>query len=148
MPAMVMVHDVDPREAILDRLGKLDDLEIFNRQVLVAIYKRGGPSQEKEQMTAGGILIPGKTAGEDNYQSKVGLVIKLGESAFNDTSGLWFNGVTIELGDWVVFRVSDGLPMDIIGSPPRIDNKVNTISCRLLEDVRILGRIQHPDTVW
>jgi|SRR5579859_1728233 len=130
MPAMVMSHDIDPREALFDALGKLDAVEIFNSQVLVAVYQR-------PEKTKSGIFLTDQHRGEDRFQSKVGLIVKLGESAFHDPNGVWFQGVRFSLGDWVVYRASDGWSLTI-----------NKVLCRLMDDTSIRARIQHPDTVW
>ena len=52
-------------------------------------------------------------------------------------SGNWFKDVKIGLHDWVIFRPSDGWSVS-----------VNGISCRLIDDTAIRGRIATPDMVW
>lgn len=130
MPAMVMSHDTDPRETLVRSLGNLKDVEIFNDQVLCAVYMR-------PQKTKSGIFLPDQHRDEDRFQSKVGVIVKMGESAFNDDTGVWFKGLRFSIGDWVVYRASDGWSLTI-----------NNVLCRLLDDTKIRGRIQHPDTVW
>ncbi len=130
MPAMVMSHDVDPREALVKALGDLSDVEVFNNQILIAVYQR-------PEKTKSGIILTDKHREEDRFQSKVGVIVKMGESAFKDDTGVWFNGVKFEIGDWVVYRASDGWSLT-----------VNKTLCRLLDDTAIRARIQHPDTVW
>lgn len=130
MPAIAMQHDVDPKDAILKQVGDLSEVEIFHNQVLIAIYVR-------PERTKSGIFIPGQTREEDRYQGKVGLVIKKGNDAFNDPTGKWFSGVTINVLDWVVFRPSDGWQVT-----------VNDQLCRILDDTDIRGRIPRPDVVW
>ena len=136
MPAMVMEHEEDPRKEIFDTLGNLKDVDIFNNQVLVAIYKRGGIS-DQDRKTTGGIIIPGKVTSDDRFQSKVGVIVKTGDRAFDDDTGVWFKGVKFNIGDLVVFRASDGWEISI-----------HKVPCRLLDDTAIRARIQHPDTVW
>ena len=46
-------------------------------------------------------------------------------------------GKTFNENDWVVFRPSDGWSIT-----------VNGVLCRILEDINVRGRIQHPDQVW
>jgi len=128
--AIVMNHAVDPRTAILDQVGDLSKVEIFNNQILVAIYIR--PEQ-----TVGGILLPNQTRDEDKWQGKMGLVLKKGPSAFVDESQNWFNGIDVAVGDWVIFRPSDGWGIE-----------VNGVLCRLLDDTVIRGRAQKPDMIW
>ena len=130
MPAMVMQHDVDPKKDLLKKIGDIKDIEIYNNQILVAVYIR-------PEKTIGGIIIPDENRNEDKTQGKVGLVLKKGPDAFNDESGQWFKDVKVKNNDWVIFRPSDGWTIT-----------VNKVVCRLLDDVNVRGRIQHPDKVW
>lgn len=130
MPFMLMKHDVDPAKAILDEIGDISNVEVFNNQLLVAVYIR-------PEKTKTGILLPGQTRDEDKFQSKVGLVLKKGPSAFEDTSGEWFKDVDINVNDWIVMRSSDGWSIT-----------VNGILCRMLDDMNVRGRVDHPDRVW
>jgi co-chaperonin GroES (HSP10) len=128
--AYVMEHAVDPRDAIMEEVGDLSSIEIFNNQILVAIYIR-------PEKTVGGILLPNKTRDEDKWQGKMGLVLKKGPSAFVDESQNWFNGVDVAVGEWVFFRPSDGWGLE-----------VNGVLCRLLDDTVIRGRAPSPDIIW
>jgi co-chaperonin GroES (HSP10) len=130
MPYMQMEHQIDPAQSLKTDLGDISDVEVFNNQILVAVYIR-------PQKTRSGIILTDKTTEEDRYQSKVGLVIKKGPQAFLDKSGEWFKGVSIEEGDWIVFRPADGWSI-----------VVNNVLCRMIDDVNIKGRISHPDQVW
>lgn len=130
MPAMVMSHDIDPREALWRDLGDLKDVDILHNQVLVAVYQR-------PEKTKSGIILTDQHRSEDRFQSKVGLIVKMGDKAFKDDTGTWSWGVNFGLGDWAVYRASDGWSLTI-----------NKVLCRLLDDTAIRARIQHPDTVW
>lgn len=130
MPHMVMTHDTDPKDILTTELGDISGFEIFNNQVLCAVYVR-------PQKTKSGIYLTSQTVEEDKIQGKVGLVVKTGPDAFTDTTGEWFNDMDIELSDWVVFRPSDGWSIT-----------VNGVLCRILDDTNIRGRVQHPDQVW
>lgn len=130
MPPMKMDHEVDPKKKLSEEIGDLKNVEIFNNQLLVALYIR-------PKKTKSGIILTDKTVEEDIYQSKVGLVVKAGPSAFVDPKGEWFNGVEVKEGDWVVFRPSDGWSIN-----------VNSVPCRIIDDMNIRGRITDPDNVW
>jgi len=130
MPPMKMAHAKDPRDELLNEVGDIKEVEIFNNQILCAIYIR-------PQKTASGIILTEKYVDEDKYQGKVGLVLKMGPEAFVDDSGKWFKNMKIKVGDWVVFRPSDGWSVSINGK-----------SCRILDDVAIRGRVKSPDIVW
>jgi co-chaperonin GroES (HSP10) len=128
--AYVMAHTTDPKTDLLKEIGDISNVEVFNNQVLVAIYIR--PEQ-----TLGGIILTNNIREEDKWQGKIGLVLKKGPSAFVDDSKNWFNGVDVEVNDWVVFRPSDGWGLTVNGN-----------MCRLLDDTVIRGRVTHPDTIF
>jgi co-chaperonin GroES (HSP10) len=130
MPFMPMEHETDPAENLKKELGDLSTIEVFNNQILVAVYIR-------PQKTKSGIILTSQTTDEDRYQSKVGLVIKKGPQAFLDSSGEWFDDVEINEGDWIVFRPSDGWSIT-----------VNNVLCRMIDDVNIKARVDQPDRVW
>lgn len=130
MPFMTMQHDNDPKAALRDAVGDISGLEIFNNQVLVAVYVR--PNKTK-----GGIYLSDRTTDEDKHQGKVGLVLKLGETAFKDPENKWFQGFSIALDDWIVFRPSDGWAITI-----------GNMMCRVLDDTAVRGRVDQPDRVW
>jgi co-chaperonin GroES (HSP10) len=130
MPPMMMQHEVDPAVQLKNDLGDLSKVEVFNNQLLVAVYIR-------PQKTKSGIILTDKTTEEDRFQSKIGLVVKKGPSAFDDSTGEWFKGVSIDESDWIIFRPSDGWSIT-----------VNGVLCRLIEDVNVKGRVKHPDQIW
>jgi hypothetical protein len=133
MPAMEMRHEKDPKDVLLESLGNLDAIELFNNQVLLAVYQR-----PKDAVTKGGLHLPQSVTDEDKYQSKVGLLIKAGPAAFTDSKGEWFAGASfVKCEDWLIFRPSDGWGIT-----------VNKVLCRMVLDVNIRGRIDHPDNVW
>lgn len=127
---MTMEHEIDPSAVLLKELGELSAVEVFNNQMLVAVYIR-------PQKTKSGIILTSQTTDEDRFQSKVGLVVKKGPNAFKDDTGEWFSGIEINENDWIVFRPSDGWSIT-----------VNGVLCRMIEDVNIKARIDQPDRVW
>jgi co-chaperonin GroES (HSP10) len=127
---IAMEHDVDPKTELLKKLGNIKDIEIFNNQILCAVYVR-------PEKTKGGIVLPDQHRSEDRIQGKVGLIVKKGSAAFVDETNTWFVDGAIELNEWVIFRPSDGWSITI-----------NGVLCRILDDINVRGRIQHPDQVW
>lgn len=123
-------------EIIAGLANVLNEFEPFHNQVLIGIYMRGGV---KDLGNGKSLYLPDKTVDEDQWQGKVGLVMKAGPLAFKNDARNDFAGQTVTPGDWIVFRVSDGFPIDL-----------NGIHCRLLEDVHVKGRITSPDLniVW
>jgi co-chaperonin GroES (HSP10) len=125
-----MLHERDPKDVLLEQVGDTSSIEVFNMQVLVAVYIR-------PEKTKSGLYLSDKSREEDRYQSKVGLIIKKGPTAFVDKDGEWFSGLDISEGDWIVFRPSDGWNITVNGT-----------LCRMLDDMSVRARISHPDQVW
>lgn len=130
MPHMLMSHAEDPAKVLTDKIGDLSGIEIFHNQVLLAVYMR-------PEMTAGGLHLPQRHTDEDRFQSKIGLLLKVGSEAFKDDTGVWFNGVEFKVGEWLLFRPSDGYQITVNKEP-----------CRLLTDTAIKGRVAHPDLIY
>ena len=129
MPAMVMLHEEDPKEVILKAVGEIPDGIVFKNQVLCAVYER--PTK-----TRSGIILADQTKDEDQFQGKVCLVVALGPDAFVDNDDWVFNAKAA-VGDWVWFRTSDSLAF-------RLNGKL----CRAVNDTDIRGKLPHPDMVW
>lgn len=132
MPAVARIHESDPRQELLDKIGSVDDIEVFNNEVLCAIYI----APEK---TKGGIILTQQLRDEDKYQGKVGLILKCGPQAFKG-DGQWVWPEDIGVGDWVAYRVSDAWATTL--------NASEAIPCRIIKDEDIRMRLQHPDRVW
>ena len=130
MSNIAMLHEKDPKAALLEQIGDISKVEVFNMQVLVAVYIR-------PEKTKSGLYLSDKARDEDRYQSKVGLIVKKGPTAFVDKDGEWFSGLDIKEGDWIVFRPSDGWNVTVNGT-----------LCRMLDDMSVRARIEHPDQVW
>lgn len=129
MPQMMMDHEGDPRQKLLEELGDISEIELFHNQVLLAVYLR--PTKTKS-----GLILTDSHVDEDRYQSKVGLLVKSGPQAF-EQDGNWFSGLNFADHDWLVFRPSDGWSIT-----------VNGVLCRIFDDINIRGRVPHPDAVW
>lgn len=138
MPAVQMLHEIDPREAILNKVGDTSEIEMFGNDVLVAIYKR--PSKTKS-----GIILTDSTLNEDVHQGKVGLVLKMGPAAYLDEDGNKFRD--IKEGDWVIFRPSDGWRVTLNTLRGNY-SKDDTVDCRIVSDISVRSRVQNPDTIY
>lgn len=142
MPAVEMLHEMDPRAAILEKVGNLDGIQIFGNDVLTAIYKR-------PQKTASGIILTDATRGEDVYQGKVFLVLKLGPMAFVDDENFRFKPEErFSAGDWAVARPSDGWTCTL-NTLRRVGvSKDNLVELRIFKDISLKMRIEHPDVIY
>jgi hypothetical protein len=143
MPALLAVHAKDPRKELLKAVGDISDLELFSNGILVAIYLR----PEVAQLGGTKLFLPNNLAGktgEDRYQGKVGLVVGKGPQAFIDDERTQFHGQDVKIGDWVLFRASDGWPVTLVRGPGTDD----AVLCRILVESDIRARISQPDYVW
>lgn len=142
--AISLAAAYDPKAALLEAAGSVDDFEPFHNQVLVATYIKPpkimrGPNGEE-------IIFhdTDRALEEERFQGKPALVLKVGPLAFLEQAPHYmFGGLTIKPGDWVVVRPSDGLEM-FMGSP----KASNGASVRLFSDVNILARVADPSTIY
>lgn len=129
--AIAMKHDGDPAEEIRKKVGNLDNVEVYNNQVLVGIYIR--PNQTKS-----GLYTGPATQKEDEYQGKAMLILKMGPNAFTDPNQRWFQGSNNpKVGDWVVARPGDTWQLSI-----------NQCMCRMMNDTAVRLKIPAPDLIW
>ena len=138
MPAMEMNHETDPKTAILEKVGDLDGVDVFGSDVLVALYI-------PPEKTKSGIILADSTRDESRWQGKVGLILKLGNTAYVDDDGNKFRDINV--GDWVVFRPSDGWPFQLNTMQSRI-SRDGIVDCRVVNDIHIRCRVAHPDLVY
>ena len=132
MPVMEMQHFVDPVEEITERIGDLSEVVVPFNKILIGIYLRPGK-------TKSGLHLPDQYRAEDVYQGKSGLILKRGPMAFVDDERVKFNGLDPQVGEWVVFRPSNGLKLDI---------RHQEGHCILLTDTQIELVIPTPDLVF
>lgn len=128
------LHEENPKKILFDKYSEIvKDIPIYGPSVLVAIYRR-------PEKTAGGIIRPSSSLDEDIYQGKVGLVLKTGPYPPDAEDNKFFDGKAPQVGDWVVFRASDGISFGLL------DKKGD---CRFLKDRRsIWMTIPDPEFVW
>lgn len=131
--AIAMVHETDPKQEILSRVrGLIDDILPMTTEVICGIYVR-------PERTAGGIILPQDKGmrREDEYQGKVGLVLKMGPLAFTDDENHKWGDVKPKVGDWVLWRVGDTFPFSLGDAP-----------CRFVDEGLIRAILPGPDIVY
>lgn len=138
MPAVAMLHEVDPKQAILDRVGDLSGVELFGSDMLVAIYKR-------PEKTKSGLILTDTTRKEDVHQGKVGLVVKMGPFCYIDEEGNKFRDISV--GDWIVFRPSDGWQITLNTLQKSISRE-DVVDCRIVGDANVRMRVMDPDYIY
>lgn len=129
MPHVAMLHDVDPKQTILDAIGDISGLTVMKNLIVVATYMR--PNK-----TAGGIHLPAEHLKEDLYQSKVGLIVAMGAGAFVDDEK-WNFEHKFKVGDWIIFSPSSTKQISL-----------NKVPCRYLSDTSVEMGVDTPDLVW
>lgn len=114
---------------LLTKVGDISGMSLTGNQVLVGIYVRD---------KIGSIIMSDVSQKEDQYQGKVGLILKIGEKAFDrEWQKLYGDSVVPKVGDWVTYKVYDGW-----------QQKVNGYACRQLDDSSIKSVVNHPDLVY
>jgi co-chaperonin GroES (HSP10) len=130
----------DARTVLVDAIGadNIENFEPFHNLVLVGTYVRS-------DMTKGGIIIGGdRTRAEDRFQGKIGLVLKVGPTAFKGVKPDSFGGVTVEPGDWIMYKASDAHEFFFVDEKSSLDGS----SVRLVEDTLIMGRVADPESIF
>lgn len=141
MPALKAFHQKDPRLEIIKRVGNLEWLRLRANQILVAVYI----APPERQYGTMGIIVTDKTRDEDRYQGKVGLIVKMGPLAFvDDDQTKFLPNDKATLGDWVVFRASDGWQITLTGDGTEDSRQL----CRIFVESDIRAIIPAPDMVW
>ncbi len=124
------------KDYISEHLGDLADIDIFFGWVLVAKYIR--------EEVARGIRAAPETQREDSWQGSVGLVLKKGPAAFLDDGPNKFYGADVNVGDWVVYRNSDGWDKNVA----MMDTRTGFVQCRFIMDAHINGRVKYPGRLY
>jgi co-chaperonin GroES (HSP10) len=131
-------HDIDPRDKIFAQVGMkqvggkwtIPGFHVHGNRVLVGVY-------ERPEKLASGIVLSDVTRREDEHQSKAGIVLLLGHSAFQSDDRFDFGPDKVDVGDYISLWVSDGRKIII-----------NGVLCRVIRDQDINLRIPSPDSVY
>lgn len=116
----------------------LENYEVFHNQILLGIFMRGTIRLVKgDDGREHKLWVSDGAAKEDQYQGKVGVVLKIGPLAFRNDARNDFAEQSVKVGDWLVYRINDGFSLDI-----------NKVHCRMIEDVHVRGRVADPSTIW
>jgi len=137
MPSTLMLHETDPKQELLNRVGDLSGVEVYGSDVLVAVYMR-------PEKTKSGIILTDNMRGEDAFQGKVGLIVKMGPTCFQDDEANKFRDINV--GDWAVYRASDGFPVTL-NTNGGVTSK-DAVLCRIITDINIRLTVSSPDLVF
>lgn len=136
MPYMKINHEVDPREKIIAEIGDISEaVHITNNNVVVAVYQRPTTTMLGGKQ----FYVADKVMDEDRYQSKVGLIVAMGPTAFLQSDEWVFAGKEREfkLHDWVVLPASAAQSM-----------MINGVLCRICPDTSVKAWVGDPDIVY
>ena len=125
------------KKSIAARLkpSDIEPIRMLPTHVLVALYVR-------EKVSAS-LYSAAQTQDEDIWQGKVGLVLKLGPKAFQSDERVSFDGfVPPVIGEWAVFRNSDGWDLGIVPF-----GEQRHIRCRLIADEDIKAVVPRPEMI-
>lgn len=133
VPVVFSEEDEAKREAF-HRLGDLRDLELLFNDILVVKYIRLELSKN--------LKASHQTQKEDKYQNGIGLVLKMGPTAFQDDENNKFPDVcrTIKPGDWVMYRISDGWDRAV----QELYGLHRFADCRMINDAHVRARVKYP----
>lgn len=137
--AQKFVLPKSPVEEFVEKISPLKglpDVEVLFHHVIVAKYIR-------EKLGNGSLLAAQQTKLEDKYQSKIGVVLKVGPAAFQNDRDFDFRGITVDPGEWVMFRMSDGWDFDY--TPP---GATEAIHMKMLEDSNLRCRVGNPERIY
>lgn len=120
----------DKKKAIIAALGDMSGVEVLSDLVLLGTYIR-------DEKRASGLILPQDHLKEDEFQGKVGLVVKRGPLAYADWEEDKTRGVNATPGTWVVFAIKDTWPLQI-----------NGVACRVIPYDKIRIRVTDPKMVF
>jgi hypothetical protein len=145
------------KEHIHQMLGNIDEMELFGRQVLVAVYIR----PQRNPVT--GVYITQKEQTEDIHQGKAVLILKMGPDACKGDDGYveatYGPNGPMKSGEWVFLAQQSGFPISLQGDgasrPQGPDFRGDMIDlyewdgwpCRIVPDDMFIGRISNPTSV-
>jgi hypothetical protein len=123
----------------------MTEYKVLHNKVLVATYIpppriMRGPNGEAVQFH-----VSDKAQLDDRFQGKCGLVLKMGPLAFKDDNTVKFGGEKLEVGDWAIYRPSDGTEMFI---RDRLGGANDGISVRVIDDTLIMGSVDDPSLIY
>ncbi len=133
----------DPAKALRDAAGDLSEIEVFHNLVLVATYIAPARNITRNDGSKAQLILPDRSLAEDRFQGKIFLVLQVGPTAFKDAPGVTFGGKSVQPGDWILARPSDGFEL-FKGDAGAKEGA----SVRLFEDVHIKGRVSDPTVVY
>jgi hypothetical protein len=120
----------DKVQGIIDAVGDLSEIDVLTDLVLIGTFIR-------DEKRASGLILPQDTLKEDEFQGKVGLVLKKGPLAYGDWEDDDERGSNAKLHSWVVFAIKDTWPLQL-----------NGVACRVVPYDKLRMRVRDPKVVF
>lgn len=134
---LIPIYDADEeKQKILAQidLDEISKIDLFGGRLIVAKWIR---------TNAGRIILAKETQKEDEYQGKVGLVLKLGPLAFVDDETHQWHGLAAKVGDWVMYGHSDGADFNYSKNGTH-----DQVPCKVLDEVHVQAILPRPDFAY
>jgi hypothetical protein len=122
----LLSETIDFKATVFKEVGDLSKDRVMGNRILVAIFFR--PNKIR------GVWRPDSNVEEDAYQSKIGLVLQKGAHAFVPDVETDFRGDDVQVGQYILYRASDGFPETRNGVP-----------CRILKDQQVMMIVNNPE---
>lgn len=112
-----------------------DAIGVYGDDCLIAMFNRSDLGEAK---TSGGIILPDQTTAEDDFQGKVGMLMKVGPDFQTKDGNAEFFGLNVpKVGDWIMVRVGDTYSFKVKGK-----------MFRMCEAKMLRGAVTKPDVIW
>lgn len=137
--------DKDQQRVIFKALGDLDQYELLDEDVLLALYvpSNVAASGKCADGTEYKIFTTQNNTAETRYQGKIGVFIKAGPSAFKFyPNGQEYQGIVPKRGDWMVFRIADGHEIFL-----KDESASEFVNCNRIHWSQIKMRVTNPKAV-
>lgn len=115
-------------------MAEIEGIALFGGRLIVAKWIRD---------KVGRIIVPAGAKNEDNYQGKVGLVLKVGPMAFEDDANHNWYDMRAKVGDWVMYGHSDGADFDYSKNGTH-----DRVPCKMLDEVHVQAILPRPDFAY
>jgi len=137
------------KKSIFHDLGDLSRYQILDDDILIATYASSNVIAEIKGPDGKPIQLFGtdNLKKENQYQSKAGLVVAVGPTAFRyHNNGQPYEGLKVKVGDWVVIHPNDGREIFLKDfTNPSIKERV---ACRKVHYSSILMKVDDPRLVY
>jgi hypothetical protein len=138
------------KQKIFEDLGDLDQYELLDDQVLIAVYVESNVLSEVKGPDGKIVKLFGteNRAIESRFQGKAALIVKMGPTAFKwHNNGQAYEGIAPAMGDWVVVQANEGREIGLRGMHAKSLGQGEFVICRRVHWSAIGMRVSDPRVV-